>query len=143
MKPCTAVVCCADCPKVPVALTAFVNAVLQKNKVFSKTQNEIRYVVAAASVVMAALLLVIGCCTGGSASGLSKSITEPVNQLVDVVHSLNRLDFSRKVQALFLIPGALCPPKTTHVARSWGFRGVPLVPPVFPLHLHIIKTPTW
>lgn len=53
---------------------------------------------------MAALLLVIGCCTGGAARGLSKSITEPVNRLVDVVHSLNRLDFSRKVGALFFLP---------------------------------------
>eukprot|EP00752_Nemacystus_decipiens_P005758 g5207.t1 len=78
-------------------------------EVFSKTQNEIRYVVAAASAVMAALLLVIGCCTGGSARALSKSITEPVNQLVDVVHSLNRLDFSRKAAGTWMVNDVTSP----------------------------------
>lgn len=47
---------------------------------------------------MATVLLVIGCCTGGSARILSTSITEPVNQLVDVVHALNRRDFAEKVR---------------------------------------------
>eukprot|EP00903_Cladosiphon_okamuranus_P013851 g12888.t1 len=80
-----------------------------KTAVFSRTENEIRYVVAAASAVMAALLLVIGCCTGGSVSGLSKNVTEPVNQLVDVVHSLNRLDFSRKTAGTWMVNDVTSP----------------------------------
>ena len=92
---------------------------------FSETQNEVRYVVAAASVVTAALLLVIGCCTGGFASGLSKSITEPVNQLVDVVHSLNRLDFSRKVS---LLPSSLHAMFSGTVRQSVSIPGFLLAP---------------
>lgn len=50
-----------------------------------------------ASVIMALVLLVLGCVTGCFARVVADRIAEPVNQLVDVVHALNKLDFSRQV----------------------------------------------
>lgn len=50
-----------------------------------------------ASIVMAVALLLIGCFVAGFTHLLSKSVTEPVNQLVDVLQTLNRMDFSKQV----------------------------------------------
>ncbi|CAM9867934.1 unnamed protein product [Ectocarpus sp. 4 AP-2014] len=76
---------------------------------FSETEDDIRYFVALASIIMAAMLLVIGCCTGGSARILSTSITEPVNQLVDVVHALNRRDFAEKAPGTWIVNDVTSP----------------------------------
>ncbi len=67
---------------------------------FSETNSQISRVVAFASLVMAAVLLVIGCVTGFIAREVAGGIVDPVNQLIDVVHGLNKLDFSRQVRAV-------------------------------------------
>ena len=46
---------------------------------------------------MAAALLFIGCFVGSFTYILAKGVTEPVNQLVDVLRTLNRMDFSQQV----------------------------------------------
>lgn len=46
---------------------------------------------------MTLVLLVIGCATGFIARFAAGGIVEPVNQLIDVVHALNTLDFSQQV----------------------------------------------
>lgn len=48
---------------------------------------------------MALVLVVIGCITGCIAFLLSTGISVPVNQLVEVVRALNRMDFSQQVCA--------------------------------------------
>lgn len=47
---------------------------------------------------MALVLLVLGCVTACIARVVAGGIVEPVNQLIDVVHALNKLDFSRQVR---------------------------------------------
>ncbi|CAN0020957.1 unnamed protein product [Scytosiphon promiscuus] len=89
-----------------VVVTVSESALLE---VFSKTEDDIAAVVVAAACVMAAVLLVIGCCTAGSARGLATSVTEPVNQLVDVVSSLNRLDFSRQAVGPWIVNDVTSP----------------------------------
>lgn len=54
--------------------------------------------VVAASLIMALVLLVLGCVTACVARVVAGGIVEPINQLIDVVHSLNKLDFARQVQ---------------------------------------------
>lgn len=54
-------------------------------------------VVISASVVMAVLVAAILCVAIFFAHAVSEGITSPVNQLIDVVRALNRLDFSRQV----------------------------------------------
>lgn len=46
---------------------------------------------------MALVLLVIGCAMGFIACFVAGGIVGPVNQLIEVVHALNKLDFSRQV----------------------------------------------
>ncbi|CAM9102277.1 unnamed protein product [Ectocarpus fasciculatus] len=89
-----------------VVVTVSESALLEA---FSETEDDIRYSVALASIIMAAVLLVIGCCTGGSARILSTSITEPVNQLVDVVHALNRRDFTEKPPGTWIVNDVTSP----------------------------------
>ena len=64
---------------------------------FSETDRGISQVVVAASLIMALVLLVLGCVTACIARVVANGIVEPVNQLIDVVHALNKLDFSRQV----------------------------------------------
>lgn len=64
-------------------------------QVFPKAESEIVAIVALASVIMAVILAAVGCFTGWFARILSRSITEPVFQFVDVVQALNQRDFSR------------------------------------------------
>lgn len=68
-------------------------------KAFSELESEVPNVVAVASGIMALVLLAIGCVTGYIAQSVSIKITKPVNQLADVVHALNNMDFSRQVCA--------------------------------------------
>lgn len=67
-------------------------------------ESEVRRMVLLAILVMVAVLAVISCVTGCFARALSQSITDPVNQLVDVVRALNRMDFGRQV-GRYLVPG--------------------------------------
>lgn len=46
---------------------------------------------------MVVVLLAIGCATGFVARFVAGGTVEPINQLVDVVHALNKLDFSQQV----------------------------------------------
>lgn len=64
---------------------------------FSSTESEIRSIVALAMVIMALGLVAICCFSTCFARSVSTKIAEPVNQLVDVVQALNRMDFSREV----------------------------------------------
>lgn len=66
-------------------------------KAFSKLESEVPQIVALASVVMALVVMAIGCVTGCMARAISVRITKPVNQLAEVVHALNRMDFSQQV----------------------------------------------
>ena len=66
-------------------------------KAFSKLESEVPQIVALASVVMALVVMAIGCVTGCIARAVSVRITKPVNQLAEVVHALNRMDFSQQV----------------------------------------------
>lgn len=66
-------------------------------KIFASTGSQIGKVVVLASLVMAAALLFIGCFVGSFTYILAKGVTEPVNQLVDVLRTLNRMDFSQQV----------------------------------------------
>lgn len=65
---------------------------------FSETDKGISRVVVLASVIMALVLLVLGCATACIARVVAGGIVEPVNQLIDVVLALNKLDFSRQVR---------------------------------------------
>lgn len=58
-----------------------------------------------ASIIMAIVMGAIACITVRLARSLSKGLTNPVNQLVDIVRQLNNLDFSREVRwdGLFLL----------------------------------------
>lgn len=67
-----------------------------------------------ASLIMALVLLVLGCITGCVARVVAGGIVDPVNQLVDVVHALNRLDFSRQVQQTRMHLAVQC---SAHVLR--------------------------
>ncbi|CAM9481056.1 unnamed protein product [Pylaiella littoralis] len=80
-----------------IAVVTVSKAVL--SKAFSETASEISRVVALASLVMALVLLVIGCAMGFIACFVAGGIVGPVNQLIEVVHALNKLDFSRQVCA--------------------------------------------
>ena len=51
-----------------------------------------------ASIIMAIVMAAIACITVRLARSLSKGLTNPVNQLVDIVRGLNNLDFSRQVR---------------------------------------------
>ncbi|CAM9313400.1 unnamed protein product, partial [Laminaria digitata] len=64
---------------------------------FSKLESEVPMIVALASVIMALVVLAIGCVTGCIARAIAVRITKPVNQLSEVVHALNRMDFSQQV----------------------------------------------
>lgn len=66
-------------------------------KAFSKLESEVPNVVAVASAIMAVVLVAISCVTGLIARSVSVRITKPVNQLTEVVHALNNMDFSRQV----------------------------------------------
>ena len=66
-------------------------------KAFSKLESEVPRVVAVASAIMALVLVAISCVTGFIARSISIRITKPVNQLTEVVHALNNMDFSRQV----------------------------------------------
>ena len=60
-------------------------------------EKDVKDIVALASVIMAALLLVLCFCTAAFAVAVSNGIVRPVNQLIDVVHSLYTMDFSKHV----------------------------------------------
>lgn len=66
-------------------------------QVFSEIESGIRVMVIQASVIMALLMMTVVCVTVGFARFLSKGLTEPVIQLVDIVRSLNNMDFSLQV----------------------------------------------
>ena len=72
-------------------------------KAFSKLESEVPKIVALASVIMALVVVAIGCVTGCIARAVSVRITKPVNQLAEVVHALNRMDFSQQVCARFIV----------------------------------------
>lgn len=54
-----------------------------------------------ASVIMALVMVAVVCVTVAFARFLSRGLTEPVIQLVDIVRSLNNMDFSRQVRAAY------------------------------------------
>lgn len=61
-------------------------------------ERDVRYIVVVASVVMVVVLVVITFCTIALTIAMSKSIVEPINQLIDVVHSLYTMDFTKHVR---------------------------------------------
>lgn len=69
---------------------------------FSETDEEVSRVVVIASLIMALVLLVLGCVTACIARVVAQGIVQPVNQLIDVVHALNKLDFSRQVRKRYV-----------------------------------------
>ncbi|CAN0020887.1 unnamed protein product [Scytosiphon promiscuus] len=75
----------------------------------SNTEKEIRRVVILAILIMALVLLVIGCAMGCVAQFVASGITQPVNQLIDVVHSLNKLDFSRQAAGTWMVNDTFSP----------------------------------
>ncbi|CAN0322734.1 unnamed protein product, partial [Laminaria digitata] len=77
-----------------IAVVAVSESVLLE--AFSKLESEVPKIVALASVIMALVVLAIGCVTGCIARAIAVRITKPVNQLAEVVHSLNRMDFSQQ-----------------------------------------------
>lgn len=89
--------CVADTPFLRPSVYHLFLALLRFEKAFSKLESEVPKIVALASILMALVVLAIGCVTGCIARSISVKITKPVNQLADVVHSLNHLDFSQQV----------------------------------------------
>lgn len=65
---------------------------------FSHLGEDVRSIVTIASVVMAVVLIVICLFTIAFAMVVSNGIVKPVNQLIDVVHSLYTMDFSKHVR---------------------------------------------
>lgn len=84
---------------------------------FSETESDIRKMVMVASIIMAIVMGAIACITVRLARSLSKGLTNPVNQLVDIVRGLNNLDFSRQVRwdswVALLLASAFCNSRTS------------------------------
>ncbi|CAM9362022.1 unnamed protein product [Ectocarpus fasciculatus] len=77
--------------------------------VFSETESDIRKMVMVASIIMAIVMAAIACITVRLARSLSKGLTNPVNQLVDIVRGLNNLDFSRQDAGRWMFNETSCP----------------------------------
>ncbi|CBJ25694.1 ATP-binding region, ATPase-like [Ectocarpus siliculosus] len=77
--------------------------------VFSETESDIRQMVMVASIIMAIVMGAIACITIRLARSLSKGLTNPVNQLVDIVRQLNNLDFSREDAGRWMFNESSCP----------------------------------
>ncbi|CAM9131295.1 unnamed protein product [Ectocarpus fasciculatus] len=76
---------------------------------FSETKSQISRVVLFASLIMALVLVVIACVTGVTARFVAGGIVRPINQLIYVVHALNRMDFSREVTGPHMVNRISCP----------------------------------
>ncbi|CAM9134455.1 unnamed protein product [Ectocarpus sp. 6 AP-2014] len=76
---------------------------------FSRTKSQISRVVILASLIMALVLTVIVCITGVTAQFVAGGIVGPINQLIYVVHALNRMDFSRQVAGPHMVNRISCP----------------------------------
>ncbi|CAN0297621.1 unnamed protein product, partial [Ectocarpus sp. 8 AP-2014] len=70
---------------------------------FSETKSQISRVVLFASLIMALVLVVIAFTMGVTARFVACGIVNPINQLIDVVHSLNRMDFSRQAPGTWMV----------------------------------------
>lgn len=70
---------------------------------FNKTVDEIEDVLKWAGGIMAVLVSATLCVAVCVAHAVSEGITKPVNQLIDVLRALNRLNFSYQVHASLLL----------------------------------------
>ncbi|CAM9131372.1 unnamed protein product [Ectocarpus fasciculatus] len=70
---------------------------------FSETKSQISRVVLFASLIMALVLVVIACIMGVTARFVAGGIVNPINQLIYVVHALNRMDFSRQPPGTWIV----------------------------------------
>lgn len=90
-------------------------------QVFSETESDIRALVIQASVILGLIMVSLVCVTVGFARFLSKGLTQPVIQLVDVVRNLNNMDFSRQVSCSRLAIAA-APVHTLSTQYWYNFR---------------------
>ncbi|CAM9133762.1 unnamed protein product [Ectocarpus sp. 6 AP-2014] len=102
-------------------------------EVFSETKSQISRVVFFASLIMALVLVVVACIMGITARAVACGIVNPVNQLIEVVHSLNRMDFSRQFANMILATGDMVAAKVIYVGALTLFtklgngRGIGIV----------------
>ncbi|CAM9376272.1 unnamed protein product, partial [Ectocarpus sp. 8 AP-2014] len=100
---------------------------------FSETKSQIFRVVLFASLIMALVLTVIACIMAVTARFVACGIVNPINQLIEVVHSLNRMDFSRQFANTTLATGDMVAAKVIYVGALALFtklgndRGVGIV----------------
>ncbi|CAM9793855.1 unnamed protein product [Ectocarpus sp. 4 AP-2014] len=89
---------------------------------FYETKSQISRVVLFASLIMALVLVVIVCIMGVTARSFARGIVNPINQLVDVVNSLNRMDFSRQFANTTLATGNTAEAQRIYVGAKALFR---------------------